>query len=242
MEERRQSKRESTGRSPSFDDMVDQDGSLKIDENLTTARSSAAESQAPGTGLRHRAHEPTAAALGSAFANPFADEMGIDQLPSAHEFAAATEDASRCSTPTLPASPPVPPKPEAYQPQRLLIDTDDVSNHPSEQLLDLTPTTSASSAAADLAGLNDHDRQPSATNYWSVNEWTQTTNPIFYTPPQSEPAGPTSPHSDNQSCSDSVEHCSRLGSEDMDVLSDDGVGVSTPGSWTEVGSQVSEDL
>lgn len=39
----------------------------------------------------------------------------------------------------------------------------------------------------------------------------------------------------------SGEHASQMGSEDLDVISEEGRDVNTPGSWTEVGSQVSED-
>ena len=162
--------------------------------------------------------------------------------------------------PTLPMSPPVPPKPAAYQPQALLIntDTETLSNHPSEQLVDLTPTTSAapSSFADDPASLTPnetHDRQTSPANsYWSVNEWAmQHSGPAaFYSPPQSEAVGPA-PNDLERAMSEmmegsqagSGEHASQAGTEDMDVLSDDdGPGISTPGSWTDVGSQVSEDL
>ena len=38
-----------------------------------------------------------------------------------------------------------------------------------------------------------------------------------------------------------VEHVSQMGSEDLDVFSDDGAGISTPTSWTDVGSQISEE-
>ncbi|CAF9911934.1 hypothetical protein IMSHALPRED_010643 [Imshaugia aleurites] len=254
MEERRRSKQAAKGKAKSFDDLVDKDGALKVEE--TTATSSAAEVQSEEPGLRHRHTEFRAAALGSAYADPFADEMGvpiIDASPSPQEQ--KPDPISRSSTPTqtvsaspltlrdFSVSPPVPPKPAAYQPQRLLIDTDEVSNHPSEQLLDLTPTTSASSAAADLAELNV-DPKPSRSNYWAVNEWAQNSAPAFYSPPQSEAAGGIEErmesHTDG-SHAGTGEHASQLGTEDMDVMSDDEAGVSTPGSWTEVGSQVSED-
>lgn len=255
MEERRKSKQAAQGKAKSFDDMVDKDGSLKVEE--TVATSSAAEAQPEESGLRHRHTEHRAAALGSAFADPFADEMGVpmtDAPPSPQEQ--QPDPISRSSTPTHPvssaspgnlrnstASPPIPPKPAAYQPQRLLIDTDEVSNHPSEQLLDLTPTTSASSAATDLAELNDYPRQPSRSNYWSVNEWAQTSAPAFYSPPRSEAAGGIEERMENHidgSHAGTGEHASQIGSEDLDVMSDDEAGISTPGSWMEVGSQVSE--
>lgn len=254
MEERRRSKQAAKGEAKSFDDMVDKDGALKVEE--TTASSSAAEARPEEPGLRHRHTGSTAAALGSAYADPFADEMGVPIMetpPSPQEH--KPDPISRSSTPTLPASsaspptlrdspasPPVPPKPAAYQPQRLLIDMDEVSSHPSEQLLDLTPTTSASSAAADLAELNG-DPQPSRSNHWSVDEWAQNFAPAFYSPPQSEAAGMEERmenHIDG-SYAGTGEHVSQVGAEDMDVMSDDGSRVSTPGSWTEVVSQVSED-
>ena len=255
MEERRRSKQSSNGQAKSFDDLVDRDGALKVEE--TTAISSAAEAQPEESGLRRRRVEALIAALRSANPDPFADEMGVPIIDGSSSPQGQQPNLiSRSSTPTppasstspltlrgSPASPPVPPKPAAYQPQRLLIDTDEVSNHPSEQLLDLTPTTSASSAAADLAELNN-DPWSSRSNYWSVNEWAQNSAPAFYSPPQSEAAGGVEDKADshsNGSHSGTGGHASQVGSEDVDVMSDDGARVSTPGSWTEVGSQVSED-
>ena len=250
MEERRKSKQAASGKAKSFDDMVDKDGTLRTDE--ATAASSAAATQPEESGLRHRRTESRAAAQGSASANPFADEMG-GPVVNAHTWPQEKkpDPISRSGTPTHPVScdsasppnlrdsavsPPVPPKPMAYQPQRLLVDTDEVSNHPSEQLVDLTPTTSASSAAADLAELNDYP-QSSRSDYWSVNEWAQNNAPAFYSPPVSERI---ENHTDG-SHADTGEHASQVGSEDMNVMSDDEARISTPSSWTEVGSQVSED-
>ena len=247
MEERRKSRQAATGKAKSFDDMVDKDGSLKVEEAATSAIT---ESQPEGSGLRHRHVESRAAALGSTYANPFVDEMGVpvvDARSSPQEE--KTDPISRSSTPTppvastspptlreSPASPPVPPKPAAYQPQRLLVDTDAVSNHPSEQLVDLTPTTSASSAAVDLADINEYS-QPSRSNYWSVNEWAQNNAPAFYSPPMSERM---ENHTEG-SQAETGEHASQIGSEDMDVMSEDEARISTPSSWTEVGSQFSDD-
>lgn len=238
LEEKRRSKSGSSVKAKSFDDLVDKNGALKAEEPI--ARTTAAEPQIEDSGLRHRRTESHAAAVGSTFANPFSDEMHVESPTSVQE-----DPPSRSQTPTLPVSPtspPVPPKPAAYQPQRLLIDTEEVSNHPSEQLLDLTPTTSASSANADLAELDDN-HQPTRSDYWSVDEWARNSAPpAFYSPPRSEGAGidekmedvtPVSPHH-------SGEHASQIGSEDLDMMSDDEGGISTPGSWTEVGSQVSE--
>lgn len=259
LEERRKSKQAANGRAKSFDEMVDKDGTLKVEEKFEepTATSSAAKANQEESGLRHRHTESRAAALGSVYANPFADEMAVpivDAHPSPQEQ--KPDSIPRSSTPTLPissdspptlrdspASPPVPPKPAAYQPQRPLIDTDEVSNHPSEQLVDLTPTTSASSAAVDLAELNDYP-QLARSNHWSaVNEWTQNNAPAFYSPPQSEAAGRVEERMESHldgSQAETGEHASQIGSEDMDFMSDEEARI-TPGSWTEVGSQVSED-
>ena len=240
LEERRRSKQGAAGKAKSFDDLVDKDGALRTE--VSTAVTTAAEPQAEETGLRHRHTESQAAAARSAFANPFGDEMDVSSPATIEE-----DQPCRSITPTLPSSPtspPVPPKPAAYQPQRLLIDTEEISNHPSEQLLDLTPTTSASSVNADLAELNDN-HHPSQINFWSVNEWAQNSGPAeFYSSPRSETAGigERSEASRASSQTHSGEHASQMGSEDIDVLSDDGAGISTPGSWTEVGSQVSEDF
>ena len=238
MEERRKSSRGTANKAKSFNDLVEQDGSLKKEE--TTAMTTAAEPQAEESGLRHRQTESKPAALGSAFANPFADETGVASPATVQE-----DLPDRSRTPTLPTSPPtsppVPPKPAAYQPQRLLIDTDEVSNHPSEQLVDLTPTTSTSSANADLAELNSSHNAPQSS-YWSVNEWAHNSAPRpFYSPPRSEPAGIEERSDTFTAASRDGEHVSQIGSDDLDVLSEVGPGISTPGSWTDVGSQISEE-
>ncbi|KAL8904899.1 MAG: hypothetical protein Q9207_002965 [Kuettlingeria erythrocarpa] len=164
--------------------------------------------------------------------------------------------------------PPVPPKePLSDQPAqcsrspfedsqpRLLIDTDDISNHPSEALIDLTPTTSASSIAADVSE-PDHHRHPynhSQSDFWSVHEWAENhSSPAqFYMPSKSEVPGCQHDDGKDESRSNSVDvrsnadtgqRASRVGSiSDMSIVSEVG-GVSTPESWTEVGSQVSEDF
>lgn len=160
--------------------------------------------------------------------------------------------------------PPVPPKeplnspPSEYTSQkpqpRLLIDTDDISNHPSEALVDLTPTTSASSIANDLSEIDQqsHPSNHSQSNFWSVHEWAENSSAPahFYTPPRSEAAADDHHEDrvesrtisgDERSETGSAERVSRVGSmSDMDFVSEVG-GISTPGSWTEVGSQVSEE-
>ncbi|KAL8947656.1 MAG: hypothetical protein Q9222_006089 [Ikaeria aurantiellina] len=270
MEERRKAKQTSSDvKSRSFDDIVDKEGNLKHDPDQATT--SAAEPQIEQPGLRNRNLEAQGAALGTAFANPFTDEWLADNpiSPSAFEFDSTPRSRSS-STATLPASsnpPPVPPKEpldpvpvqstlQTQQQPRLLIDTDDISNHPSEALVNLTPTTSVPSLATDLSELDrqSYPSNRSETNFWSVHEWAENnTGPAqFYTPPRSEAAvgdhgGNEEDHlsnsnDDDRSDTGSGERVSRAGSvSDMDVMSEMS-GVSTPGSWTELGSQVSEDF
>lgn len=291
MEERRRSKQASSAKSGSFDDMVDEDGKLKHDSPQATT--SAAESNAESSsGLRNRNLQVHGAALGSAVANPFVDEACIEDFSSSTlPVQTSTHRSRSSSTATLPASPPavppkepiisppVPPKepfdlvPSIHSPlvqeqqqPGLLIDTDDVSNHPSEALVDLTPTTSASPsiAAMDLSEL-EHDSYPSnssQSHFWSVHEWAENNSAPagFYSPPRSEAAAPpagtqrlsaggtreesSSSGEDGGSEIGSIERVSRVGSmsEDMDVMSEVS-GIDTPvGSWSEVASQISEDV
>ncbi|KAL8859273.1 MAG: hypothetical protein Q9178_004211 [Gyalolechia marmorata] len=268
VEERRQARQASSAKSRSFDDLVDGDGKLKHD--TTEATTSAAETHLEHNHLRNRNTEAQGLASGAAFANPFADESHIGDFNSPTAPVVTSGQRSRSSSiATLPAStapPPVPPKEpldhvpseltsRGQQTSRLLIDTDGVSTHPSEALVDLTPTTSASSIAADLAEL-DQQSQPSThsqSNFWSVHEWAENNSAPaqFYTPPRSEAApADEEPQREEESSSDrdesseagSGEEISRVGSvSDMDVMSQ-ASGMSTPGSWTELGSQVSEDF
>lgn len=223
-----------------FDDLVDKDGALRR-EAETTAAATATEPQAEEAGLRHRITESKAAALGSTFANPFADETYFDQQGKVFLDEAPV---SRSSTPRLPMSPPVPPKPAAYQPNRL-IDTEDSSHHPSEQIVDLTPMTLPSTAANELAELDRGDHHQSQSSYLSVNEWAQNQSKqsILFLP-QPEKASSNSSRSgtaEGSVMTDSAEHASHAGTEDVDVMSEFDEVINTPSTWTEVGSQYSED-
>ena len=292
MEERRKSKQGGNTKARSFDDLVDETGSLRKEQDIGST--SAADACDELGGLRKRKVETTGAAVESAFANPFADEMHAEfessesllisdeelarklheqlnapefntewkilpvpmisadeelarkvqeewnneeksENPNADPFATSVE-ASRESTATLPAPPvfqPVSPQvqpalPVTPQPERhhLLIDTEDISNHPSEQLLDLTPTTSASSAHPDLSELDQQQR----SIYGSIPEWAENhSTSSFYSPPESAAADqkPESGH--------------RSQVEDEDEESELGELVHTPSSWTDVGSVISED-
>ncbi|KAL9607002.1 MAG: hypothetical protein Q9167_008040 [Letrouitia subvulpina] len=281
MEEKRQGRYSSASNSKSFDDLVDGEGNLK--NNPVQATSTAAEPEPEQEGLRSRAAEGAAlgSMLANPFTDEthteysFTTASPIATSQRSRSSSVATLPASTLPPPVPPKEPltvpPVPPKeplpgsPQAHQSQaqfhpqpldrpRLLIDTEELSNHPSEALVDFTPTTSNFSNAADLSKLeHPQEHVQSQTSYWSVHEWAENhSRPEFYTPPRSEVArSPTVPESegntgeqesaDRVSDADSGERLSRVGSvSDMDVLSEVGI-VSTPGSWTEVGSVVSED-
>ena len=217
---------------------MDKEGVLINEKEGTKTTSTEIKSTVDEQHIRKRNTESHAAALGSTFANPFADELHTD-IDRAQEIISSA--ASTCShTPTIHESPiheNVTPSP---QPQ-LLIDTDEISNHPSEALVDLTPTTSTSSAIH--TEIPDHsNRNPPPQNPWSVREWAETTAPAFYSPPRSETAGVDDEERGGFATPATGEHLSRAGSEaNPDVWSEFGDRISTPGSWTEVGSVVSED-
>lgn len=228
MEEKRKSKKEEIEKSRSFDDIVDEDGILLNERSA--AKTTAAELETPESGMRQRNLENNGAALGAATANPFADEMYVEL----HD--------SRPGTPIIPTSP-APSHLTSHTQPALLIDTEAASNHPSEALLDLTPTTSASSGFhADLSTLSANAPQ-SFSNHWSVHEWAENnTSPGSASPPQSERAVLEVEKVWGTDTPVTTERLSRTGSETgLDVWSEVGERVSTPGSWTEVGSVVSED-
>ena len=245
MEERRQSKQREVAKGRSFDDLVDEQGLLK--DTIGEAKTTAAQPNVEEEGLRKRTTEALGAAMGAETANPFADEMHADfSSPETSNATKSLTQPSRESTATVQASSPASPPAVESRPEqpRLLIDTEEASNHSAEQLLDVTPTTSASSARTFIDA-------PQPSNYWSVNEWAESTSPSFYSPPQSEGAGHALRNSSDEGVEtamsdvgsgDDVGRASQLGSEsDMDVMSEVAGGVSTPGSWTDVGSVVSED-
>jgi len=257
LEESRRAKR---GSAKSFDDLVDKDGVLK--DNEPAARATATDIIPGPSEMRKRNIEVQGAAMGGTLANPFADEMHMEFFPAAEDNHTSAS-LSTSSTPTLgsPAQQVLTPE----TPRTLLGDTDNLSNHPSEQLVDLTSTNSASVPTSphhdDLASLSpfsssadDDDEAPQPVPWsLSLNEWAENGNASFYSAPQSQsshsnPAAAVEHEQqvsekglDTPTVSESGEHVSQLGSDDMDVLSDFG-GVSTPGTWTEVGSVVSEDF
>lgn len=226
MEEKKKSKKEEVANSKSFDDLVDKEGTLL---NEKAPMTTAAEVEGSESGLRKRKAETTGSALAASMTNPFADEMHAELHDSCP------------STPTIPTSPPPPfrsPNASSIRP----LDIEATSNHPSEALIDLTPTTSASSAFhVDMSSPSPPENP--REKRWSVQEWAENnTSSGFYSPLQSEHATFETEEPWKVNTPVTEEHLSCAGSEaGQDVWSEIGERISTPGSWTEVGSVVSED-
>jgi len=218
MEERRNARNGQPAQSRSFDDLVDQEGKLKH-EKEDNATTTAAEPTVADEGLRKRHAEAKGAALGASVADPFADEMQIDFYNEKQPDIVSIHGQSRESTATLPAA----------------LSIEAASQHPSDLLVDLTPTTSTYSAHADLNDPSPQVQEPST--YTSVHEWAQNSTNSFYSPPESV-------GSDNTPSARAVSEMGSAGhlgnASDYDAVSEMGEVINTPGSWTEVGSVVSE--
>ena len=242
MEERRRARSSQASRGMSFDDIVDEEGRLKK-EAENEANTTAAEMTVDHEGLRKRtaavSEDALGAAMGEMLANPFAEEKYVDSQTQDMFTSVESPQQSRESTATLPGAPraadAVAFPQEYHQP---LIDAETTSTHPSELLVDLTPTTTNSSAHNDLSELSAET--PQQMNYFSVNEWAENSTASFYSPPQSD-AGLTEGEGSAVAASDAGtgEHVENM--SDVDMVSDVGEESYTPSSWTEVGSVVSEE-
>ncbi|KAM0712499.1 hypothetical protein Q7P37_011596 [Cladosporium fusiforme] len=112
-------------------------------------------------------------------------------------------------------------------------DTHTLSNASSPQLVDISEATNA--AAADRTPTN-RSRASSFTFGHSSNSEAFESLPAIsreQTPPQDAPRAPRSEFSD-------VEVIDVVEDSDVDMLSEEGDGIATPDSWTEVGSQDGE--
>lgn len=104
------------------------------------------------------------------------------------------------------------------------------------------------------AGQDDHDHESDRGAYASIQAWAQNSNPSFYSPLPVSPAAPLSETevistgdltpTDSASLAGSGEDIGNDAASskdgDYDVLSDDGTGIATPNSWSEIGSVISE--
>lgn len=255
--EKKEKEKKMAGEGRTFDDFLQKDATA---EKGTYVYNTGAEANHEVEGLRNR----TLRGLnrGSVYANPFSDEHHIDMMDSQHADSLISPDASEkidaASDDIYTASP----RPRTVEPATANL---------SEQLVDVSepipdPTVSTPTMHDDVDDTNytnmaadEHD-----SAYASIHAWADQANNSFYSPlpatPEHEQAipMPSSPRfsdppesipgditpTDTLSIADSGENvwAPRSGcTSEADVMSVDGEGTSTPGSWTEVGSQVSED-
>ncbi|KAI9780179.1 MAG: hypothetical protein M1835_004547 [Candelina submexicana] len=232
-DEQRRKRKQREALKTSFDDMVTKEGNLK---EVDTTHSTAREAQEGEYGLRRRNDRHKEDDGGAVHPNPFADQNESQVLFDRSLVDVKNEEKenpSRSSTATLPAEHEIfPTQPESP------IRTAPITQPPQGQLVNLT---------SDAESSRNLFQAPS--NYWSVNEWAESTSPSFYeasvgSENHTEPERPSVRGSAAPSLTGSVEDIGADSSVDggegryMDILSE--TGISTPGSWTEVGSEVSE--
>lgn len=149
---------------------------------------------------------------------------------------------------------------------RIALPSEVSSNHPSESLIDLTPTSEFPEAEV---GWSDHrvGQQPlTESEFSSISSRRSSNNSIdarsglYYAPPEvlhdADDAGIQSPFSDNQAHQVDVSTASSIAGSlthvhhDFDDTLSDGTlsdndhlveGIATPASWSEVGSVISAD-
>ncbi|KAI0132138.1 hypothetical protein BJ170DRAFT_612678 [Xylariales sp. AK1849] len=253
--EKTASPRQTRSRGSSFDDFLKEDAS---GEKGTFVFNSGAEVQgAEAEGLKHRGVHGLRDLNYSAYTNPFADEHGIDEniafenslmdpekdevgtdiYSVSHNGREERETGATLSTPAEHIPNLVDVEYSGHQPEPALSSFSERELGPNEFM---------------TAGQDDrHDA------YSSIQAWAQTSDPSFYSPLPTTPAGPLSEPeliSDGQltptdsaslagSGEDIGEEARSTTSQEpgryYDVMSDD-EDMMTPASWTEVGSVVSE--
>ena len=229
-----------------------------------------AADKVPDEGLRNRTKEAVGAAMGGAVANPFADEMGMDVQEDEKvmlEQALHSQQDRERSTTLRGDSPLIVDTNTNARSGRV---EDATSSHESEIIVDLTPTTSVAPSASGTLLSSSPVLTPTSTNhpnilpseqgarhfqepasFQSIQEWASTasTGPAsFYSPPESEHRShdvETVSDSNSQGTSTTLSiigtnDIESEGAENLDTLSD-ADSLSTPSSWSEVGSMMSEE-
>ena len=242
-----------------FDDFLQQDSSAERGTYVFNTGADVRNGDA--SHLRHRDVEGVRGLKPSVYANPFADENGVDDfddLPaaSAHTLTPGkdevmSDDIYNATESTLSQD-----HQSAQSGAELLFDFNDnppppVQNRPPEP----APLPERELAQDEFMTAGQQDREDA---YASIQAWARSSNPSFYSPlpvspptPLSEPElvsnGEFTP-TDSTSLAGSGEDVgndatSSHGGENgryYDIISEDGDGMPTPVSWTEVGSVVSE--
>ncbi|PBP17108.1 hypothetical protein BUE80_DR011969 [Diplocarpon rosae] len=195
---------------------------------------------------------------GSFYANPFGDENGIEleQQLAVDSSLMSPEESERAEVMS-----------DLYSAQEEPRESRQSSVTIAEQLLkNSEPVSDSPVAVMEEPTIADNARGDGA--FASIHAWADNANSSFYSPlpvtprfatPQPElrsgspavsdpdvsvPGSGDATPTDSASIADSGEHvwAPRSGAtSDADVMSIDGDGIATPGSWTEVGSEVSEN-
>ena len=245
LEEKRNGKAKERSASSSFDSIVDKDGKLRTDleKREAEATTSALEIPSNTEGLTRR-HE-TQSAQGQAQPPPY---EGIREATTNSENSPA----------------PLPQPLDLESAMQSLIDVSDTaSSHPSESILDLTPTSEFpdpdfSSPGSQGSQHVGDEAYPHQSEYFSFHTSPLSEQSEFYymhpdhqgsAPPSSqEPQSRLSQQenaSSTPSIAGSMDHINHVDADpdvaSIDSLSEAGDGVATPSSWTDMGSQVSSD-
>lgn len=250
-------------RGSSFDDFLQEDPTA---EKGTYVYNTGADTHREEEGLRQRGVRGLN--RGSLYANPFGDEHNIDvdeqraidaslMSPEASEKFEIMSDLYSANEEAQPSH-----ETTATIAEQMLVDTSDPVPHPpiSHPTMD-EPLMNETTNFTNMAARDDA--------YASIHAWADNANNSFYSPlpatpgavtPQQLEVIPGSPlfsdpdvsvpgsgeatPTDSASLAGSAEEVwqPRSGAtSEADVMSVDGEGISTPGSWTEVGSVVSEN-
>lgn len=257
LEEKRKLQREESAKVQTFDDLVNKDGTLLSEKDAAVTTAAELGTSEPNLRKRHPDSEGTVIVSTGETSestlrkqNPEPERPLVD-IASANqvneESIVEVERDSRSSTPTLAPSPP-PSTPVPARQSTLHVDMESLSNHPSEALIDLTPTTSFTSPEEpELFSFSHHSSQTPPQSHRSVHEWAENTNgaAVFYSSLQSQNAAVIEvedPWVTNASEAGDAGGGSHGGSDrEIDSWSDIGDPCATPDSWTEAGSVTSED-
>jgi hypothetical protein len=236
-------------RGPSFDDFLQEDKTA--DRGTYVYNTGADVNHEPEVGLRNRGVRGLD--LGSIYSNPFSDEQA---------FEAETQRAIEASLMSPDASERMEVMSDLYTASEAPRPSHRVSAPIAEQLIDVSepvphppvsyPTMEDLHSSSNFANMAERDNSAFA----SINAWSDNTTHSFYaSPPQAVPGSPLfsdPPESvpgeltptDSVSLAGSAEevwHPRSGATSEGDIMSVGSEGMSTPGSWTEVGSVVSEN-
>ena len=235
------------GRSAGFEKWVDGEGSLRKGSGTTAVEMGGVG----GEGLRRREERGLGGAAGGGAGGAGAGAGAEERFAgSGHEEAsgkargAASQAACGSCAPLLPAERPV------LRLERVGAAgvAEELHESSGDRQGEMTPTASTPGATS-WGGASERAEERTPLDYWAVNEWAESAESAFYEPLDRRTRGSGEMGGARDAVGAGLGDAgsegggatfSHVGSEsDLDVLSEAGDGVATPGSWTEVGSLVS---